>query len=94
MTPASSPRTPSFIGELVAQHASVALVGSKAEAQFDRALASRDVIGQAEGILMHRENLSSTAAFALLLKTSQNSNLKLVDIARWLVDEHNNRLDT
>lgn len=81
-----------FIGELLAQHASVALVGSNAELHFDSALASRDVIGQAKGILMHRERLTGEQAFALLVKTSQNAHIKLVDIARWVVDQHNEGL--
>lgn len=44
-----------FIGELLAQHASVAMAGNAAQAQFDSAVASRDAIGQAKGILMFRE---------------------------------------
>lgn len=38
-----------FTGELLAQHASVALFGAAAEAQFDDALSSHDIIGQAMG---------------------------------------------
>lgn len=77
-----------FIGELLAQHASVAMAGSAAESQFDSAVASRDVIGQAKGILMCRERLTGPQAFALLVKTSQETNVKVVEIARWLVEEH------
>lgn len=77
-----------FIGEVLAQHASVALVGAGAVSQFHAALASRDVIGQAKGILMYRENLNDMQAFQLLLKTSQRGNIKLVDIARWVVEQH------
>ncbi len=82
-----------FIGEVLAQHASVALVGAASEGQFQAALASRDVIGQAKGILMHQESMCDVRAFQLLLKTSQNANIKLVDIARWVVDQHHARLN-
>jgi transcriptional regulator with GAF, ATPase, and Fis domain len=77
-----------FVGEVLAQHASVAFVGAAAESQFQSGLASRDMIGQAKGILMHREKLSSVQAFELLLRTSQHANIKLVEIARWVVDQH------
>jgi ANTAR domain len=81
-----------FIGELLAQHASVAMAGSAAQTQFDSAVTSRDVIGQAKGILMFREKLTGTEAFALMVNTSQNTNIKIVDIARWLVEDHEARL--
>ncbi|MDG4667974.1 GAF and ANTAR domain-containing protein [Mycobacterium sp. 236(2023)] len=76
---------PMLIGEIVAQHASVALIGAAAEASFDAALSSRDVIGQAKGIIMERFRVNSTAAFSLLTRLSQESNTKIVDIARDLV---------
>lgn len=76
------------IGELVAQHASVAMAGAAAQTQFDSAIASRDVIGQAKGMLMLRERITSADAFALMVKTSQETNIKLIDIARWLIEEH------
>jgi AmiR/NasT family two-component response regulator len=53
-----------------------------------RALASRDVIGQAKGILMHRDNLIGLQAFATLIHASKDTNIKLVDVARWIVSEH------
>jgi len=77
-----------LVGELLAQHASVALVGAARMTQLRDALASRDITSQAKGFLMHRENLTGEAAFQLLVKTSQNANIKLVDIARWVIDQH------
>lgn len=74
-----------LVGEIVAQHASVALIGAAAEDQFGAALHSRDIIGQAKGIIMERFKVNSTAAFGLLTRLSQDSNTKLVDIARNLV---------
>lgn len=80
------------VGEVLAQHAAVALAGSTAEEQLQSAVASRDVIGQAKGILMHRDRLTGLQAFAALTKASQDTNLKLVDVARWLVKEHESTL--
>jgi len=81
-------------GELLAQHAAVALAGASAEEQFRRALASRDVIGQAKGILMHRDNLTGLQAFATLTRASQETNIKLADVAGWLVGEHEKNVST
>jgi GAF domain-containing protein len=50
------------------------------------ALATREVIGQAQGILMEREHLSSHEAFDILRRASQHLNLKLRDVAQNLVD--------
>lgn len=56
-------------------------------AQTEAALQTRMVIGQAAGILMQRDGLGSDAAFALLVDTSQRTNLKLRDIAQRLVTQ-------
>ncbi|MGN7782733.1 ANTAR domain-containing protein [Mycolicibacterium sp. 22603] len=74
-----------FIGVIVAQHASFALSGAEAETQFEKALHSRDEIGQAKGIIMERFKIDSMAAFRLLVKLSQDANVKLSDIAHRLV---------
>jgi AmiR/NasT family two-component response regulator len=50
-------------GELFAQHASVALMGASTESQLKSAIASRDLIGQAKGLLMHRNDLDGLQAF-------------------------------
>jgi GAF domain-containing protein len=49
------------------------------------ALESRDVIGQAKGILMARRNCTSEAAFEALRKASQHRNVKLRDVAEQVV---------
>jgi AmiR/NasT family two-component response regulator len=49
-------------------------------------VSSRDVIGQAKGILMQRQGITADAAFDLLRKTSQELNVKLVDVAQTLAD--------
>jgi GAF domain-containing protein len=53
------------------------------------ALESRDVIGQAKGLLMARHGCTSDQAFALLREGSQRRNIKLRDLAQEMVDEAN-----
>jgi GAF domain-containing protein len=50
------------------------------------ALENRDVIGQAKGIIMAADGVSSDEAFAVLRRASQRSNRKLHDVAREIVD--------
>jgi hypothetical protein len=80
---------------LLATHASLALAGTqavlRAELQVEnlrRAIDSRDVIGQAKGILMLRRGISADEAFELLRRTSQDLNVKLVDLATTLTARH------
>lgn len=81
-------------GEVLAQHAAVALASALTEERLHQALGNRDVIGQAKGILMQRDSLSGLQAFATLARASQETNIKLATVARWLVDEHEKRLGT
>src|SRR5271168_3182365 len=78
------------VGELFAAHAAIALLGSTQQAEWQTALNSRDTIGMAKGILMHRERLTEEQAFTLLVSTSQKANIKIHDLTVWLVDETNN----
>ena len=79
-------------GLILAQHAAVAMAGAAAEGQFLTGLASRDVIGQAKGLLMQRDQLTGVQAFAVLTRASQETNIKLADVAAWLVSEHEDGL--
>lgn len=81
-----------FYGEVLAQHASVALAGAAAATQFQRAIDSRDIIGQAKGLLMQRNNVDGLQAFRMLTEASQETNVKLVEVARWLVTNHESGL--
>jgi GAF domain-containing protein len=53
--------------------------------QLLEALATRDLIGQAKGILMAREHCDAEAAFDILRRASQRVNRKLRDVAADLV---------
>lgn len=74
------------IGLLVAAHAAVAFADSQKTRQLNEALSSRDLIGQAKGILMERHKLTGQHAFLVLAKASQNANMKLIDVAGQLAD--------
>ncbi|GAA3707145.1 GAF and ANTAR domain-containing protein [Microlunatus aurantiacus] len=74
------------IGLLVAAHAAIAYVGARKGADLAAALANRDLIGQAKGMLMERYHLSGDRAFLLLTRVSQNSNRKLHQVATELVE--------
>ncbi|PKZ62992.1 hypothetical protein CYJ73_24260, partial [Gordonia terrae] len=69
----------------LATHAAIALSSARREEQFHSALASRDIIGQAKGMIMERYNIDALQAFELLRKLSQDSNMRLADVAKQLV---------
>jgi GAF domain-containing protein len=73
------------IGLVFAAHSSVAWNSARRDEQFKRALASRDVIGQAKGMIMERYGVDAVRAFDLLRKLSQDANVALVQIATQLV---------
>jgi transcriptional regulator with GAF, ATPase, and Fis domain len=73
------------IGLIFAAHSSVAWNSARRDEQFKRALASRDVIGQAKGMIMERYGVDAVQAFEVLRKLSQDSNVALVQVAADLV---------
>lgn len=73
------------VGAMLATHAAVALIADDERLQFQSALASRDIIGQAKGIIMERFDVDAVRAFELLKRLSQNSNLRLALVAEELV---------
>ena len=73
------------VGLLFAAHAAIAYAGVRKETQLAQALVSRDLIGQAKGILMERYKISGERAFLVLTRVSQSSNRKLHDVADELV---------
>jgi GAF domain-containing protein len=70
-----------LLGEVFASHAAVALKSAISESGLRAALDTRDVIGQAKGVLMERERLGPDAAFARLQRLSQDHNRPLRDLA-------------
>lgn len=73
------------VGLLFASHAAVAYAAVRQQAGLVRSVATRQLIGQAQGIVMERHKLTDRQAFALLVQASQHGNVKLRDIAEQLV---------
>jgi transcriptional regulator with GAF, ATPase, and Fis domain len=74
------------VGLVFAAHAAVALSSAIHDEQMEDALQSRDVIGQAKGILMAREGVDAQEAFDMLRRASQRLNVKLRDVASGVID--------
>lgn len=75
------------VGLVFATHSSVAWNAARRDEQFKRALASRDTIGQAKGMIMERYGVDAVQAFEVLRKLSQDSNVPLVQVASELVTQ-------
>ncbi|PWW23933.1 ANTAR domain-containing protein [Geodermatophilus normandii] len=65
----------------VAGHAALALRTLQRTQHLTVALASRDVIGQAKGVLMERYRITADAAFGILVRASHDARRKVRDIA-------------
>jgi AmiR/NasT family two-component response regulator len=81
------------IGLILAAHASLAARAVQERSRLDtlgtnlqRALLSRDVIGQAKGILMERLKITPEDAFDVLRHASTRLNLKLHELARGIAE--------
>lgn len=77
-----------FALEAFARQAAITLWGLRRAEQLTTALGSRDVIGQAKGILIERFGVTAedafamlVEAFAMLVEASQRTNIKLRDVA-------------
>lgn len=93
LSPGAFDQTALEIGSILAAHASLAAraVGERTSLDalghhLERALLSRDVIGQAKGILMERLRITPEDAFDVLRQSSQRLNVKLREIAQRLTD--------
>ncbi|GAA1426348.1 hypothetical protein GCM10009616_00650 [Microlunatus lacustris] len=71
--------------EIFAVHAAVALDKARTVTSLTAALESRQIIGQAVGIVMHTYTVSESAAFHYLTRVSQTTNIKLRDVAARMV---------
>ncbi len=91
--PAAFGATDRAQGQLFATLARVALDAAEDRAveehraeNLAQALRTRELIGQAQGILMERERITADQAFAVLRRASQRMNLKLREVAETLVE--------
>lgn len=71
---------------LFAAHAAVGMANAQHQEHLRAAVSSRDLIGQAKGILMERYKITSDQAFRLIVRASQHTNRKVRDIAEELTD--------
>lgn len=78
---------------LLAALAAVAFTSAQTHEDEDRrsanlhtALTTREMIGQAQGILMERERVTADQSFDILRRASQHLNIKLREVARTLIE--------
>ncbi len=74
------------LGLIFATHTALVWSLLRRDEQLRSALVSRDVIGQAKGIVMERFDTDAVHAFELLKTLSQTSNVPVAEIARRLVN--------
>ncbi|MCV7348237.1 hypothetical protein BST42_03350 [Mycolicibacterium rhodesiae] len=74
------------LGSLFAAHSALVWDAARRESQFQEALASRDIIGQAKGMIMERYSKDATQAFEMLRQLSHDTNVPLAEVAARIVD--------
>src|SRR5215213_2359403 len=70
---------------MFAAHAAVSFAAAQAQEHMQTAVDRRDLIGQAKGVLIERYKISGQEAFRLLVVASQTTNIKLYDVADYLI---------
>lgn len=73
------------IGIVYATHTALVWDSVLRENQFRSALASRDIIGQAKGMIMERFDIDALRAFQMLKQLSQEANVPITDIAARII---------
>ena len=73
------------VAHVLARHAAVAIAATRKQENLAQAADARNVIGQAQGILMERYGLTADQAFDVLTRYSQNTNTKLRHVAAGLI---------
>jgi GAF domain-containing protein len=81
------------LADVFVRHAAVVVgnaidrtISEKVKEQLQEALATREVIGKAQGMLMVRHGVGTEEAFDMLRRASQHSNRKLRDVASDIVE--------
>ena len=74
-------RESEHVALLFASHAALALFSARRLDDLKRGMDTRDLIGQAKGVLMERLGVTGDQAFGLLVRASQARNRKLSEIA-------------
>lgn len=84
-TPRAFSRQDVEIATILADQSAAVLASMSVEESLRDALHSRTVIGQAQGILMERFDIDADRSFSVLRRYSQESNVKLREVAERLV---------
>jgi GAF domain-containing protein len=74
------------VGSVLAAQATAAILANQQGRQLETALLTRDRIGQAKGIIMERYHVDDMRAFDMLRALSQESNIKLAEVAAKVID--------
>ena len=74
------------IAQVFATHASIAVKAALTIAGLETVISSRDVIGQAKGIIMARRKVTADMAFERLRSLSQQRNQPVRDLAREITE--------
>jgi len=69
------------VGQALAGHLAVIMTSGRDIDQLGLALHNRTIIGQAQGLLMARLNISADQAFDYLRRVSSHTNRKLAQVA-------------
>jgi hypothetical protein len=80
------------IGAMLATHAAGVMMALNRQHEFESALASRDLIGQAKGIIMNQFSVDAVRAFEMMTKQSQNTNTPVRVVAPQIIDGFRNGL--
>lgn len=80
-TPYAFTDTDQQLAHLLARQAALTLATARLKTNLENALSTRDVIGQAKGVLMERFRITDEQAFGRLRAISARTNRKLRDIA-------------
>jgi hypothetical protein len=75
------------VSDLFAHQSAVALAYARHVVNLENAIKTRQLVGQAVGIMMERHQLDDARAFAFLARLSSHENIKLRDIAERIVTE-------
>ncbi len=78
-------RESEVVGLILAVHVSVAVAFAERHEQMRDALAGRDLIGQAKGVLMAKQQISADLAFDLMVRRSRDTNTRLREVAATIV---------
>lgn len=79
-------RRSQVIAQMFAGHASIAVQAALTVAGLEMVIGSRDVIGQAKGILMSRRRVTADMAFDILRNLSQQRNQPVRELAREIAE--------